>query len=196
MFDPYFTTKPKEEGSGMGMAVVHGIVSRYGGGIQVDSEEGRGTTVNVYLPRRATPPPETEEAIMPPPAGGEAVLLVDDEPQLVAIQVEMLTRLGYRVTASESSVEALDIFRRQPAAFDIVITDMSMPQMNGVEFSQAVLEIRSDIPIILCTGYAADLTRANAHSIGVHDILMKPMNMQALAKSVRQAIDNDQIPSR
>jgi FixJ family two-component response regulator len=73
---------------------------------------------------------------------------------------------------------------------------MSMPQMNGVEFSQAVLEIRSDIPIILCTGYAADLTRANAHSIGVHDILMKPMNMQALAKSVRQAIDNDQIPSR
>ena len=196
IFDPYFTTKSEGEGSGLGMAVVHGIVSRYGGTIKVCSEESRGTTVNVYLPCQTDATPEKGEASNATPHGKEAILLVDDEPQLVAIENSMLTRLGYRVTTSQDSIEALEIFRRQPTAFDVVVTDMSMPKMNGLEFSQAVLAIRSDTPIIICTGYSAGLTQEKAHSVGVHGILMKPISMQTLAQSIRQAIDGDHISSR
>lgn len=114
----------------------------------------------------------------------------------MAVENSMLTRLGYRVTTSQDSVEALEIFRRQPTAFDILITDMSMPKMNGVELSQAILAIRPEIPIILCTGYSAGLTRENALSTGVRDILMKPISMQALATCIRQVIDADHILSK
>lgn len=196
VFDPYFTTKPKGEGSGLGMAVVHGIVRRYRGAIKVYSEEGKGTTVKVFLSRKANASEEIEEKALPLPTGTETVLLVDDESQLVAIEQQMLTRLGYRVTTSEDSVKALEIFRTQPEAFAVVITDMSMPKMNGVELTRAILAIRPEIPVIVCTGYSAGLTRENALSFGVREILMKPISMQALATCVRQAIDADHIPAR
>ena len=196
VFDPYFTTKLKGEGSGLGMAVVHGIVRRYRGAIKVYSEEGKGTTVKVYLTRQANAGTEIEEKIAPLPTGTETVLLVDDEPQLVAIEQQMLTRLGYRVTTSEDSIKALEIFRAQPEAFAVVITDMSMPKMSGVELTRAILAIRPDIPVIVCTGYSAGLTRENALSFGVHDILMKPISMQALATCIRQAIDTDHMSAR
>ena len=130
------------------------------------------------------------------PTGTETVLVVDDEPQLVAIEQQMLTRLGYRVTTSEDSIKALEIFRAQPEAFAVVITDMSMPKMSGVELTRAILAIRPDIPVIVCTGYSAGLTRENALSFGVHDILMKPISMQALATCIRQAIDTDHMSAR
>jgi CheY-like chemotaxis protein/anti-sigma regulatory factor (Ser/Thr protein kinase) len=189
LFDPYFTTKPKGEGSGLGMAVVHGIVSHYGGAINVYSEENRGTTVTVYLPRHTDSATVNEDRTGIPPTGKETVLLVDDEPQLIAIEEKMLTRLGYKVTTCQDSLEALEIFRRQPQAFQAVVTDMSMPKMNGVAFSRAILGIRRDIPIVLCTGYSPGLNPDNARSIGVRSILMKPISMPTLAASIRQAID-------
>jgi len=196
LFDPYFTTKPKGEGSGLGMAVVHGIVNRYRGGITVYSEEDRGTTVNVYLPRHGEAPPKAAEEEAAPPIGEGAVLLVDDEPQLVAIEKQMLTRLGYRVTACHGSTEALEIFRRQPDAFDVVVTDMSMPRMNGAALSRAILAIRPDTPIILCTGYSAELTVEQARSMGVRCVLMKPVSMQTLATNLREAIGTHQMSAR
>jgi len=196
MFDPYYTTKPKGEGSGLGMAVVHGIVRRYRGDIKVYSEEGQGTTVKVYLTRQAGTGAEIEEKPTPLPTGTETVLLVDDESQLVAIEKLMLTRLGYQVTTSEDSMQALEVFRAQPEAFAAVITDMSMPKMNGVELTRAILAIRPEMPVIVCTGYSADLTREKALSYGMRDILMKPISMQALATCIRQAIDTDQIAAR
>jgi PAS domain S-box-containing protein len=189
LFDPYFTTKPEGEGSGLGMAVVHGIVSRYQGAVKVSSEEGKGTTVAVYLARQEERHAARDEKPLMLPSGTETVLVVDDESPLVTIEAKMLTRLGYRVTTCESSLQALEIIRRQPGAFAAVVTDMSMPKMNGAELARAILSIRPNMPIVLCTGYSAGLTREKALAWGVRDVLMKPIGMQALAVSIRQAID-------
>ncbi len=196
LFDPYYTTKPKGEGSGLGMAVVHGIVSRYQGAIKVDSVEGQGTAVRVYLVRQAKAGEATAEKAAPLPTGTETVLLVDDESQLVAIGEQMLTRLGYRVTVSADSLKALELFRVQPEAFAVVVTDMSMPKMSGVELARAILSIRPDMPIVLCTGYSAGIDRETVLSMGIRDLIMKPITMQALALSVRQAIDAGQMSAR
>jgi PAS domain S-box-containing protein len=192
LFDPYFTTKPKGEGSGLGMAVVHGIVNRYGGGLTVDSTPGRGTSVKVYLSRQPDGGEAIDELSEPPPTGNESILLVDDEPQLVAIEDQMLTHLGYRVTTSGDSFAALEIFRNRPDRFALVITDMSMPQMDGLELTRALQAIRPGVPVILCTGHSAGLTRENALALGVHAVLMKPVSMQALAVTVRKVIDAGQ----
>ncbi len=196
LFDPYYTTKPKGEGSGLGMAVVHGIVKRYQGSINVTSIEGQGTTVEVYLALQPPAGGRSAEKPAPLPSGTEKILLVDDEAQLVTIGKQMLTRLGYQVATSEDSLQALELFRAQPEAFSLVVTDMSMPKMNGMEFARAILSIRPDIPIVLCTGYAAGLTPESAQMLGVHDVLMKPINMQALATVVRKAIDTGHRPDR
>jgi len=196
LFDPYYTTKPKGEGSGLGMAVVHGIVKRYRGAIKVISEKGHGTTVEVYLARQAAAGEKGDQLPAQLPTGTESVLLVDDEAQLVAIEEQMLTRLGYQVTTSEDSLQALELFRARPEAFSLVVTDMSMPKMNGTAFARAILSIRPDIPIVLCTGYSAGLTPESAQLLGVHDVLMKPINMQSLATSVRKAIDTGHRPER
>lgn len=121
---------------------------------------------------------------------------MDDEPQLVAIEKQMLTRLGYRVAACHGSTEALEIFRRQREAFDVVVSDMSMPRMNGAALSRAILAIRPDTPIILCTGFFADLTVERARAMGVRSVRMQPVSMQTLATSLRAVIDTDQIPAR
>jgi PAS domain S-box-containing protein len=189
LFDPYFTTKTEGQGTGLGMAVVHGIVSRYGGAVQVHSTEGQGTSVAVYLVRQTEGRAASEEVPRALPAGNEAVLLVDDESQLVAIEAQMLRRLGYCVTTCSSGPEALEIFRRQPQDFDVVVTDMAMPKMNGAELTGAILALRPEMPIILCTGYTAGLTREKALALGVREVLMKPISMQTLAVSVRQALD-------
>jgi PAS domain S-box-containing protein len=196
LFDPYYTTKPKGEGSGLGMAVVHGIISRYRGAVKVDSVEGQGTTIRVFLVRHAQNVVETAGKQTPLPTGNETILLVDDESQLVAIGNQMLTRLGYRVTTSENSLKALETFRVQPEAFALVISDMSMPNMSGVELARAILAIRPDMPIILCTGNSEGLTRETARALGIRDVISKPISMRALADSVRQAIDASQISAR
>jgi PAS domain S-box-containing protein len=188
IFDPYFTTKKKEEGTGLGLAVVQGIVKSHNGAVTVESEVGKGTAFHVYLPaiKRKL---ETEEEISAPlPMGHERILLVDDEQPLVEIGKQMLQRLGYTVSTRTSSIEALELFRTNPHRFDLVITDIVMPNMTGEKLAEKMMEIRSDIPVILCTGYSEKITRKHASEMGIQSLLMKPLVMYDLATSVRQAL--------
>jgi PAS domain S-box-containing protein len=188
IFDPYFTTKKKEEGTGLGLAVVQGIVKSHNGAVAVESEVGKGATFHVYLPvimRKLT----TEEEISTPlPMGHERILFVDDEHPLVEIGRQMLQRLGYTVATRTSSIEALELFKANPDRFDLVITDIVMPNMTGEKLAEKMMEIRSNIPVILCTGYSEKITRKRASEMGIQSFLMKPLVMRDLANTVRQAL--------
>jgi PAS domain S-box-containing protein len=188
IFDPYFTTKKKEEGTGLGLAVVQGIVKSHNGAVAVESEVGKGATFHVYLPvimRKLT----TEEEISTPlPMGHERILFVDDEHPLVEIGRQMLQRLGYTVATRTSSIEALELFKANPDRFDLVITDIVMPNMTGEKLAEKMMEIRSNIPVILCTGYSEKITRKRASEMGIQSFLMKPLVMRDLATTVRQAL--------
>jgi CheY-like chemotaxis protein len=191
IFEPYFTTKSVGEGSGLGLSVVHGIVSGYGGAITVESRPGEGTTFAVYFPRFSRPStPLPAKPASNPPQGRETVLFVDDEPSNAAAGEMMLTELGYQVTAVTSSLEALATFRLDSGGFDIVVTDQTLPQMTGAELAKEMLSIRSDLPIIICTGYSDVLDEARAKRIGAKALLMKPLNLQVLAESLRSALDS------
>ena len=190
IFDPYFTTKEKEGGSGLGLAVVQGLVKRYGGAITVKSEVQKGTTVHIYFPKAEQLEPANEILTDEPmPTGDERILFIDDEQNLVYIGKEMLEYLGYEVTASSSSTEALKLFQSRPDRFDLVITDMTMPQMTGEKLAQELIKIRSDIPIIICTGFSEKVTPENAKLIGIKEFAMKPLLMQDLAQTIRKALN-------
>jgi hypothetical protein len=155
IFDPYFTTKEKGKGTGLGLAVVDGIIKSHGGRINVSSQPGKGTEINVYLP--VIQPLETAkspEDNLPIQTGKEHILVVDDQQLIVDMERKMLERLGYHVTARTSSTEALEAFRMQPDKFNMVITDMTMPNMRGDQLAEKMIEIRPDIPVILCTGFS------------------------------------------
>ncbi len=188
IFEPYFTTKEKGEGTGLGLAVVQGIIKSHNGAVAVESEVGQGSTFHVYLPiiqRNVT----TDEVVSAPlPMGQERILLVDDEQPLVEIGKQMLERLGYTVAARTSSVEALELFKAQPDRFDLVITDIVMPNMTGETLAEKLMDIRADIPVVFCTGYSEKFTRQQASEMGVRSFLMKPLLMQDLANTVRQAL--------
>jgi PAS domain S-box-containing protein len=189
IFDPYFTTKEKGEGTGLGLSVVHGIVKAHGGTITAYSEPGKGSTFHVYFPRverEATTEPEATESI---PTGHESILFIDDEASLVEIGKQMLEHLGYEVVTRTSSLEALELFRAKPDEFDLVITDMTMPNMTGDKLAKELMQIRPDIPIILCTGFSGRITEEKAKGIGIRAFVMKPLVMQDLAKTVRKAMD-------
>ncbi|MBC8431778.1 MAG: PAS domain S-box protein [Desulfobacterales bacterium] len=190
IFEPYFTTKGNDKGTGLGLAVVHGIVKNYRGDIKVYSEPGKGTAFHVYLPviKFQT---ETEEtgAVEPVPKGTERILLVDDEEPIVRMEKQMLERLGYHVTERTSSVEALEAFRVNPNKFDLVITDMTMPNTTGVQLAQKLLEIRPDIPIILCTGFSTKVDKEKAAAFGIRGYVMKPVVMSELAKKIREVLE-------
>jgi len=188
IFNPYFTTKEKEEGTGLGLAVVQGIIKSHGGAITVESEVGKGATFHVYLPtiQREVTMDEVESTALP--MGQERILLVDDEQPLVEIGKQMLQRLGYTVAARTSSIEALELFKTHPDRFDLVITDIVMPNMTGEKLAEKLMGIRADIPIILCTGYSEKFTRRQASDMGIQSFLMKPLVMRDLASTVRQAL--------
>jgi PAS domain S-box-containing protein len=188
IFDPYFTTKKKEEGTGLGLAVVQGIVKSHNGAVTVDSEVGKGTTFHVYLPVIMRKITAEEEISTPLPMGHESILFVDDEQPLVEIGKQMLQRLGYTVATRTSSVEALELFKANPDRFDLVITDIVMPNMTGETLAEKMMGIRSDIPVILCTGYSEKITRKDASEMGIQSFLMKPLVMRDLATTVRQAL--------
>ena len=188
IFDPYFTTKKKEEGTGLGLAVVQGIVKSHNGAVTVESQVGKGATFDVYLPVIMRKLTAEEEIATPLPMGHECILLVDDEQPLVEIGKQMLQRLGYTVDTRTSSIEALELFRANPDRFDLVITDIVMPNMTGETLAEKMMDIRADIPVILCTGYSEKITRKQASEMGIQCFLMKPLVMRDLATTVRQAL--------
>ena len=191
IFEPYFTTKPKGEGTGLGLAVVHGIVKRHHGTVQVRSTAGSGTTVNVLLPRLEEPAPDRFAAPGPPPRGQGHILLVDDEEEFVAIGTEMLQSLGYDVTPGTSSLEALGAFRVQPDRFDAVVTDRTMPDMTGDALARELLRIRPDLPIILCTGFSEQVTEQAARSMGIRAFVLKPLVLYDLARTLREVLEGE-----
>jgi CheY-like chemotaxis protein len=191
IFDPYFTTKEKGRGTGLGLAVVHGITKDHRGAISVQSEQGKGSTFDVYLPviQKDEIPHESPEK--PLPKGHERALFIDDEQSLAEIGKEMLTRLGYEVVAKTNSLDALEFFRTDPDQFDLVITDMTMPHMTGEKLAQNLMSIRPDIPVILCTGYSEMMTEEKAKEMGIKGFAMKPLIIRDLASSIRKVLDTN-----
>jgi PAS domain S-box-containing protein len=188
IFEPFFTTKSPGEGSGLGLAVVHGIITNHDGAITVESTPGQGTTFTVYLPRiEATVCPVTapDESV---PAGQERILFVEDEAPLAELGWTMLTHLGYNVVACTSSREALDIFRAEPQRFDLVITDYTMPELTGEVLAREVRLLRPDLPIILCTGFSHALTPERARALGINAFLMKPLMVRDLGLAIRHVL--------
>jgi PAS domain S-box-containing protein len=188
IFDPFFTTKKPGEGTGLGMAVVHGIVIAHGGGITVYSEPGKGTTMRVYLPCvviEVNQPVSDERSSW---KGSEQVLLVDDEEPIVEMGKEMLKRMGYRVTACSSSTEALELIRTAPDQYDVVITDQTMPHMTGDQLVGELLKIRPDLPIILITGFSERVTSQNYRKLGIRELVMKPLISRELGSAIRRAM--------
>ena len=190
IFDPYFTTKAPGDGTGMGLAVTYGIAKSHGGDIRVYSKEGEGTTFHVYMPvvERDVVKPKAEHTDIIQ-RGDEHILLVDDEQQLVQMIQQMLERSGYHVTPRTSSVEALEAFRAQSGKFDLVITDMTMPNMTGSELAASLLEIRPDIPIILCTGFSEVVSEEKAKEIGIREYVMKPIIWSEITSAIRRVLD-------
>jgi len=190
IFDPYFTTKGVGEGTGIGLSVVHGIVMDHGGDIRVYSETGQGTAFHVYLPLIETGSVEQEIiSAGPVPTGTERILFVDDEEQIVQMVQQILESLGYHVTPRTSSVEALEAFMAKPDGFDLIITDMTMPNMTGAELALRLLKIRSDIPIILCTGFSELMDENKANAIGIRGYVMKPVIRDKIAGIIREVLD-------
>ncbi len=190
IFEPYFSTKAKGEGTGLGLAVVHGIVKSYNGVITVDSEPGEGTTFRIILPAVAAAR-ENIQKNMPQslPTGNERILLVDDDVDITRLHQKTLQTLGYTVTALNASSEALAAFQRQPDNFDCIITDMTMPEMTGAELAEHLQAIRPGIPIILCTGFSELVNKKRAKEIGVTAFIMKPVALNDFAGVVRKALD-------
>jgi len=190
IFDPYFTTKKAGEGTGMGLSVIHGIVRGYDGAIRVHSEPGAGTSFDVLIPRiDHAPDRKEEEGCEPLPTGTERILLVDDEEVIVEMEQLMIERLGYQVTARTGSLEALETFRADPGRFDLVLTDQTMPHMTGAELCRELLEIRPDIPIILCTGFSDLITPEKAEAMGIGAFIGKPLVRREIARTIRKLLD-------
>jgi signal transduction histidine kinase/ActR/RegA family two-component response regulator len=194
IFEPYYTTKEPGKGTGLGLSVIHGIVKNHGGFIKVESAPGKGSTFHVYLPTLEDSETNiAEEAFLEKTGGSERILLVDDEPQIVDMEKQILERLGYRVTARASSLEALDTFNAHPEQFDLVITDMTMPQMTGDRLARRLWDIRPDLPVILCTGYNEMISEDKAAAMGIRKFLLKPVDKDELALAIRAAL-NSSLP--
>ena len=190
IFDPYFTTKEIGRGTGLGLAVVHGIIRGHGGAITVSSNKGEGSVFEVFLPRVDGGQIEIDHELDILPVGGtEHILFVDDEKDLVEIAERTLSHLGYRVSGTTDSLEALELFRDQADQFDLVITDLTMPRMTGLDLATKLLEIRPGIPIIVCTGFSEYITKEKSIELGFRDFLNKPFGSHELADAIRKALD-------
>ncbi|MFP4571656.1 MAG: ATP-binding protein [Desulfobacterales bacterium] len=191
IFDPYFTTKPAGEGTGMGLSVVHGIVKGCRGDIRVKSETGKGTLFEIYLPQvEIDAPSESHICELPIPCGTEHVLLVDDEAQVACMLKQMLEQLGYGVTMHTDSLEALDVFAAAPDRFALIITDQTMPYMTGDELAEEAIRLRKDIPVILCTGFSEKISEQKAKNRGIRAFLMKPVLKRKMAVTIREVLKN------
>ena len=189
IFDPFFTTKQKEEGTGMGLSVVHGIVRSHGGHIYTHSEPGQGSTFDIFLPaiyKQLQPDDSVDRPVL---TGTERILLVDDEPAIVNMSKQLIESLGYDVVTRISSIEALEFFSHQPESVDLVITDMTMPNMTGEELAEELMKIRPDIPVILCTGFSTRINEQKAKAKGIRAFVLKPIIKQKLSETIREVLD-------
>jgi len=193
IFEPYFTTKGKEDGTGLGLAVVHGIVKSVGGFVLVDSRPGKGTVFRVYLPRAKEEIPERETAFMPeegcPSGKGQKILFVDDEEMICEFSRLTLEQAGYEVKIFRDGSSALEEFRKDPQAWDLVMTDMTMPGLSGEEFIREVRKESAGIPVILCTGYSAVLTSERIAELRLDAFLEKPVSRYALLKEINNILN-------
>ncbi len=190
IFDPFFTTKEKGKGTGMGLSVVHGIVKSMNGDIQVFSQPGIGTKINVFFPMvksiSQVPPKKNHQPLK---GGTQKILLIDDEKQIINMETQMLERLGYKVTSFTSSIKALETFKSSPDKFDMVITDMTMPKMTGDKLSIELRKIRSDIPILICTGFSETMSKEKAAFLSINGFLMKPIVTKDLSQMIRNILN-------
>lgn len=189
IFEPFFTTKKPGEGTGMGLAVVHGIVKSHSGAIRVYSEPQKGSTFQVFFPLTESAVEYTEKPVAPLPAGTERILLVDDEEVVACVASEMLETLGYEVVSVNDSLEALTTFKSQQNLFDLILTDLTMPGNTGMELAAELLNIKRDIPIILCTGFTSTEVRKQAIETGIREVMTKPYHLHELAETVRRVLD-------
>ena len=189
IFEPFFTTKGVGQGTGMGLSVVYGIVKSYNGALEVESTPGKGSTFAIYLPKAESPAGNGEDAAKVVWGNQEHVLFIDDEHPLTEVAEAMLKKLGYRVTAMTDSREAWKLFLEDPRAFDLVITDQTMPDLTGVTLAQKMIRIRPDVPVIVCTGYSETVSPEEARKAGVREFLMKPLVRDELAAAIRRALD-------
>ena len=190
IFDPYFTTKDVGKGSGMGLAVIHGIVKNHNGTISVKSEPGKDTRFTIFFPMLTEKPEvEIKSSDDIPQGTGERILFVDDEAPITAMSGKMLERLGYKVKTKTSPVDALDLFLSKPDHFDLVLTDMTMPQMTGVKLSKKLKAIRPDIPVVICTGHSSLVNEEKAKLIGIDGYVKKPVVMKNIATILREILD-------
>ncbi len=191
IFDPYFTTKETGKGTGLGLSVVQGIVKRFHGDISVLSEPGQGFEVDVLLPVKEQIFAERQiDPDQPVRGGTEKILLVDDEALIVKMEEQMLERLGYTVTVRTGSIDALEAFKADPQAFDLVVTDMTMPNMTGVQLTAELKKIKPAIPVILCTGFSYQVNEEKSKALGIDGFVMKPVIMKEIAATIRKVLDN------
>ncbi|QTA79446.1 Two component system response regulator/histidine kinase [Desulfonema limicola] len=191
IFDPYFTTKTQGKGTGLGLSIVHGIVKSHSGYISVKSEPGAGTIFYIYIPMLTSSIDLTQKASEKSvPTGKEQILIVDDEQPIAKMLQKMLEPLGYNVEYKTSSMEALLEFEKHPEKFDLVITDLNMPGMTGDELAKALVRIRSDLPVILCTGFSEIITEEKMKAIGIRELIMKPVVKNELARIIRNILES------
>jgi len=189
IFDPYFTTKEQDKGTGMGLAVVHGIIKGHGGGIRVQSKPGKGTRFDILFPVMGKQMESETKELKALPTGNENILFIDDEESLIDLGKSMLHKLGYRVETRTRPDKALELFGAAPDKFDLIISDMTMPGMTGDNLASELMKIRSDIPVIICTGYSERIDEQRARDLGIKGLIMKPFTIRRLSKTIRDILD-------